>query len=371
MQATRAAMGCGAPLIAQAALADGPWIGYADFLVRVETACPSWAWSYEPWDAKLSQTAQPAHVLQIALYGDLLARVQGRVGRVRCADVGSGDPAVPHVTERFRLAEVRHYVRRAARRLERFAADTPSSLEGEPCGHCGKCEWGGTCEDAWTQADHLCRVADISRRQRQRLMETGVSTLTLLGALEADRVPGIGTETLVRLVQQARLLRQSDDEERGVHELLPHAPGLGFDRLPQPHPDDLFFDFEGDRCIGWPRYLCGVLWRARPDDTDGTPVPGHPGLRFLAVWAHDRAQEKQAFTELMVFLTRRLSGAPGAHLYHYAPYEKTALRRLASMHAVAEAAVDDLLRDNRMVDLYRVVRESVRVGEAELLDQES
>lgn len=33
------------------------------------------------------------------------------------------------------------------------------------------------------------------------------------------------------------------------------------------------------------------------------------------------------------------------------------------MHATAETAVDELLRTNRMVDLYRVVREGVRVGE--------
>jgi RNase_H superfamily len=59
----------------------------------------------------------------------------------------------------------------------------------------------------------------------------------------------------------------------------------------------------------------------------------------------------------------RLARSPGAHLYHYAPYEKTALRRLASMHATAETAVDELLRTNRMVDLYRVMREGVRVGE--------
>ena len=57
-----------------------------------------------------------------------------------------------------------------------------------------------------------------------------------------------------------------------------------------------------------------------------------------------------------------IGSSPGAHLYHYAPYEKTALRRLASMHAVAEEAVDALLRENRMVDLYRVVREGVRVA---------
>ncbi len=74
-------------------------------------------------------------------------------------------------------------------------------------------------------------------------------------------------------------------------------------------------------------------------------------------------QEKHAFAELMAFLTKRLARSPSAHLYHYAPYEKTALRRLASMHATAEIAVDEILRTNRMVDLYRAVREGVRIGE--------
>ncbi|MCJ2126995.1 TM0106 family RecB-like putative nuclease [Methylobacterium sp. J-077] len=365
MVETRAAMDRGAPLIAQAALADGPWIGYADFLVRVEAPCPTWAWSYEPWDAKLAHTARPEHVMQIALYGDLLARVQGRVAEHGALMLGSGDATMSHVVERFRLADVRHYVRRAARRLEVFAQDTPVGLQGEPCGQCGKCEWGAACDAAWAEADHLCRVADISRRQRQHLLEAQVSTAALLGGLGEQRVTGIGAQTLTRLVQQARLQRQSVDEARGVYELLAYPPGLGFDRLPPPHPDDLFFDFEGDPMHpGGLEYLCGVLWRARPGDGDGEPVPGHPELRFLAVWAHDRAQEKRALRTVMDFLTRRLSAAPGAHLYHYAPYEKTALRRLASMHAVAETAVDDLLREGRMVDLYRVVREGVRVGEA-------
>src|SRR3954468_24803968 len=110
-------------------------------------------------------------------------------------------------------------------------------------------------------------------------------------------------------------------------------------------------------------YLCGVLWRAAPGETEGEPVPDRPELRFQAFWAHDRVQEKRAFAEVMTFLMGRLGRAPGAHLYHYPPYEKTALHRLASMHATAEGAVDELLRSNRMVDLYRVVAEAVRVRE--------
>src|SRR4029079_1147833 len=131
-------------------------------------------------------------------------------------------------------------------------------------------------------------------------------------------------------------------------EVLPQQLGRGFDRLPAADARDLFFDFEGDPMHpGGLEYLCGVLWQASSVEADGAPVPGHPELRFRSFWAHDRVQEKGAFAELMAFLTRRLARAPDAHLYHYAPYERTALRRLASMHATAEEAVDRLLRENR------------------------
>lgn len=354
----------GVPLIYQAALTAGPWLGYADFLVRVDDECPRWGWSYEPWDAKLSRSARPEHLLQIAIYGDLLTAVQGRPSRHAALMLGTGDPSTPFRVESFRLDEVRHYVRRAARRLEAFAADLPSDLMPEPCGYCGKCEWSAACEERWEAADHLCRVADISKKQIRRLTGAGVSTLSMLASLDGVRVTGIAPETLARLIQQARLQQQSAVSGSGIHELLDHPPGLGLDRLPPPDPGDLFFDFEGDPMHpGGLEYLCGVLWQGDDTDHEGEPVPGHPALRFRAFWAHDRVQEKASFAELMRFLTARLSSTPSAHLYHYAPYEKTALRRLASMHAVAEDDVDDLLRDDRMVDLYRVVREAVRVGE--------
>ena len=44
------------------------------------------------------------------------------------------------------------------------------------------------------------------------------------------------------------------------------------------------------------------------------------------------------------------------HIYHYAPYEKTALLRLAGRYGVGEDEVDDLLRDGVLVDLYPMVR---------------
>lgn len=362
--ATVDAMGRGVPLIYRAALTAGSWLGYADFLVRVEDGCSRWPWSYEPWDAKPARSARPEHLMQIALYGDFLGEVQGRPANRGSLMLGTGEVATPYRVESFTLNEVRYYVRRAAGRLEAFAADLPTDLMPEPCGYCGKCDWSAACEERWEETDHLCRVADITKNQTRRLVHAGVSTLSMLAALDSVRIGGIAAESLMRLAQQARLQKQSTAIGVGVHELLAHPPGLGFDRLPTPDPGDLFFDFEGDPMHpGGLEYLCGVLWQAAGGDVGGDPVPGHPDLRFCAFWAHNRAQEKQAFANLMAFLTTRLVSAPRAHLYHYAPYEKMALRRLASMHATAEVAVDELLRAGRMVDLYRVVREGVRVGE--------
>ena len=91
--ATVEAMERGAPLIYKAALTAGSWLGYADFLVRVDESCPRWAWSYEPWDAKLSRNAKPEHLLQIALYGDFLATVQDRSAHHGALMLGTGDHA--------------------------------------------------------------------------------------------------------------------------------------------------------------------------------------------------------------------------------------------------------------------------------------
>jgi predicted RecB family nuclease len=362
--ATVEAMERGAPLIYQAALTAGSWLGYADFLLRVDDSSPRWAWSYEPWDAKLARSARPEHLLQITLYGDLLTTVQGRAAERGSLMLGTGEPETPYRIESFRLHDVRYYVRRAARRLEAFAADLPTDLMPEPCAYCCKCDWSVACEERWEEADHICRVADITKKQARRLAEAGVSTLSMLASLDGVRIGGIAPETLARLAQQARLQKRSAITGAGAHEIIAHQPGLGFDRLPPADPGDLFFDFEGDPMHpGGLEYLCGVLWQAEGEDDEGEPVPGRADLRFRAFWAHDRVQERRAFADLMAFLMERLARSPGAHLYHYAPYEKTALRRLASMHATAETAVDQLLRTNRMVDLYRVVREAIRVGE--------
>src|SRR3546814_13712224 len=85
--------------------------------------------------------------------------------------------------------------------------------------------------------------------------------------------------------------------------------------------------------------------------------------RFHAFWAHDRESEKLAFEQTIDFIVARLSRYPGAHVYHYASYEQTALKRLAMYHATREREVDNLLRTDRLVALYKVVSEAIRTSE--------
>ena len=58
----------------------------------------------------------------------------------------------------------------------------------------------------------------------------------------------------------------------------------------------------------------------------------------------------------------RLAADPTMHVYHYAPYEPTALKRLMGRYGTRENEVDRLLREGVMVDLLRVVRQSLRAS---------
>ena len=53
---------------------------------------------------------------------------------------------------------------------------------------------------------------------------------------------------------------------------------------------------------------------------------------------------------------------PQMHVYHYGAYEPSRLKTLAGRHATRQDELDDLLRAGVFVDLFRVVKQGVRVG---------
>lgn len=87
------------------------------------------------------------------------------------------------------------------------------------------------------------------------------------------------------------------------------------------------------------------------------------GGNFQAFWAHDHAAEKQALIDLLGFFASHLAEYPDARIYHYAPYEITALKRLTQRYGTGEALLDRLLRERRFIDLYAVVRSGLICSE--------
>src|SRR5262249_75505 len=53
---------------------------------------------------------------------------------------------------------------------------------------------------------------------------------------------------------------------------------------------------------------------------------------------------------------------PGAHVYHYAPYEPTAMKRLMGRYGTRADELDMLLREEVFVDLYSIVRRGLQAG---------
>jgi uncharacterized protein len=334
----------GPDVIYQAALRSGPWSGYADFLERVERPSRLGEFSYEVVDTKLKRSPAPSHLLQLCLYADLLGELQGLVPASVHVVLGDGKRAS------FATADFAAYTRRLRERLGAFVG-APSPTQPEPVTACALCRWREYCEGEWRTTDSLSQVAGIRRNQRDRLEAAGISTMAGLGASTGE-IRRFDREILAGLRQQARLQTARRQGGAPAAELRPIRPGLGLARLPLPSPGDLFFDMEGDPLIeGGLEYLFGVY-----DEATGRP-------RFRTFWAHRREDERTALASVLRLFDEHLRRYPDAHIYHYNHYEVTALKRLASRDGVGEGVLDELLRQQRFVDLYRVVQQGIRTSE--------
>ncbi len=336
VELTCAAMREGPEVIFQGAFLGGAWGGYSDFLERVDTPSGLGAFSYEVIDTKLKRKPDPKHVLQLSLYSDLIAVEQELAPEQAHLELGDGS--------RFSLpiGDAAAYARYARNRLEHFVTARPAT-RSNPVAACKLCRWQGRCADEWDKTDSLALIAGASRSQRDKIEAAGIATMRGLGG-HTVRIPHLAGPTQVRLQVQARL--QSERRAGGppAFELRDPEPGRGFALLPEPDEGDLFYDIEGDPYYpGGIEYLHGFWYRDAGE------------WRFRSFWAHDRQAEGALVADLLAFLVDHLQRFPRAHIYHYANYEIAALRRLTADHRTGEAAMDQLQRERRFVDLHKVV----------------
>jgi predicted RecB family nuclease len=338
---TEQAMANGAPVVYQATFVDSDWRGLADFVVRQPDG------TYEALDTKLARHARPAHILQLCFYTEQIARIQGSMPRAMHVVTGAGE------TESFDPNDYLAFYRRLRGRfLEAVESGAPTYPY--PVEHCGLCDFLSLCKAQWERDDHLTLVAGISRTQVERLSAAGITTLEQLGDLApGTRVANMRPETLAGLRLQAEL--QLHRRRHGAHRVrhLPVEDERGFALMPEPNDGDIWLDLEGHPWYKAARgleYLFGWVYLE-----DGEP-------RYDSIWAGDRDGEKAGFERLLDMIVERRRRFPGMHVYHYASYERSALTRLMGEHGTREDELDDLLRGEVLVDLYRVVRQALRAS---------
>jgi uncharacterized protein len=202
----------------------------------------------------------------------------------------------------------------------------------------------------------LTLVAGISKSQITELKRHDVTTVAGLAAvpLPLSWKPAWGAiQSFERLREQARLQVQSRTGDGIVYEALTPLPGFGLTCLPPPSPGDIFLDLEGDPFVddGGLEFVFGFAF------LDGAGTES-----YRALWALSRVDEKAAFEEFVDFVIERWEAHPDLHIYHYAPYEPAALKRLMGRYATPESEIDRMLRAGLFVDLYTVVRHAIRAG---------
>ena len=249
---TRARMEAGVDVIAQGTLAVGRWFGRPDLLRKVPKPSAFGDWSYEVYDCKLARETKATTILQLALYSDLLATVQGQAPEFMYVV----PPAIEFAEEAHRIADYAAYFRHVKRALRNPAIEAKRD-QRIPNRAPIVMSVAGTksAMDAKSRRPSLARRGNLAIATesircvgcRQRGQSRGISDSTKQKPLHGSR------ESHERVREQARVQVDGRACSRAVHELLAIAENTGFCRLPAPSAEDMFVDLEGDPFVG----ICG------------------------------------------------------------------------------------------------------------------
>lgn len=347
--ATLSAMDAGVEVIFQGELSLPPFRGYTDFLVKVPGRSQLGDYKYEIWDTKLSKHLKPHFVVQLSCYADMLEKIQGCPSEFMTIVLGDGSQ------EQLRVDDYIYYYKALKNRYlesqEAFnKAEMPDPADSKSWGR-----WQSYAKQVLAERDHLSQVATMSRSQIKRFEKAGINSMASLARASQSNIPGINTAVFKRLKAQAKLQIASAGADVPEFEVVKpeHGEKKGLALLPPHSPLDVFFDIEG-----FPLEDGGLeyLWGNTYFDESGE-------RQFIDFWAHDREQEKQCFHDFIQWVYDRWQRDPSMHIYHYANYEIAACRKLMSRYGVCEYEVDQLLRNEVFVDLYKVVKNGMIIGE--------
>ena len=350
---TLVALNSKVPIIFQAALAHDGFAGYADFVMLGADD------QYQVWDTKLARSPRPYYAIQLCCYSEMLAAAaRGPLPEKFGIILGSNKRV------EFRVEDFMHFYRK----LKADFLEMQNGFSGvlsqrpEPLPRADHGRWASYAEAMFLESDHLVQVAGITVGQIKKLKNANILTMAKLAESSGKEVSKLAGDSLEKLVAQARLQCLTREDRKVASDCPPRfellaqedeeGPPRGLAALPIRDPADVYFDMEGYPLVAdGLEYLFGASY--------------HEGasLAFIDWWAHDRAEEKLAFEGFIDWVYARWQSTPAMHVYHYAAYEVSAVRRLSTRHDTRQEEVDQLLRNRVFVDLLQIVRHGLRIGE--------
>ena len=347
----------GYDLIYHAYLIDDNLRGEADFLIKCDTKSDLGDYSYEVYDTKITRNLKPRHITQITAYSDVLGKIQKVLPEKMYLIDGSDE------YHSFKTIEYIDLFYHSKKEFIKFLSNTSKEkIYPEKCSYCNLCDWKDECDKTWENDNYINLVAGSNKSQIEKLKKNKIRTVEQLSKTKLTAIDlKINAESFKKIQLQAQLQEEKRNTGEDKIVILDSDFGKGFYKLPKPDEGDVFFDIEGYPRMDRPfEYLHGLYYKDKGK------------LKFKDLWAknYNKESEKNIFIELINFLEKRFVEYPNAHIYHYASYEKRAIRELATSYSSefpkGDIVNDDLLRKEKYVDLFSIVSQSIRTSERDL-----
>ncbi len=349
---TRASFLSKVPVIYQAFLEYENFAGFADFVILNNNK------EYQVWDTKLAFSLKPTYVIQLCFYYEALKNIENvplskKIGLI----YGSKEK------EEYSVEDFFYFYSHLKQEFLKMQSSFTNNIKDrpEPLRRADHGRWDSYAEDYFNKTDHLTKIARISSSNIKKLQEAGVTTVNDVANLSLDKEVKIEKNKLKQIIQQAKLQVITEQKRKKDPLAVPEyvvikdneSKRLGVGSLPKESDEDVFFDMEGYPLMqGGLEYLFGASVKNKKTKK----------LEFYDWWAHSRKEEKVALEGFVDWAYKRWQKNKKMHIYHYAAYEVTAIRKLSTRHNTRQDEVDVLLRNNVFVDLYKIIKNGIMIG---------
>ena len=271
-------------------LESGNWSGELDFLeIDKKNKSQLGDYGYEITDTKNSTKVRGDHIYQLGIYLELLKEVQGTLPKnfyILLKDKVKQTIKVNEIYDTF-LIHKKSY--------EQFLSEGIKKTFPEKCSYCNFCDWSEQCSKEWIEKRHVNQVLGNNKKDCKKFNISGIETYDEIANLNPKKkIEGLREEIKIKRIEQAKLQIEAEKKGTPIFKYIKENFVLnkGFNLLPEPTPNDLFFDIEGVQDYVYPgklEYLFGIFY-----EENGSKI-------FKPFWAHNKEDEKKSVEDFFKF----------------------------------------------------------------------